>query len=424
MSVKIINSVFGFILCIKSKISLFSRYYRYNLGNRNPLYVVILVLIPTILYCNPIVHKPDKTKQKLAAIDNKLYIISSINGGQFTEYSKTASIDDNIKITIVLYKSNGSRIIPYSFVYDFCDYGIKQAEIRFSPEIDSLIDKSMMNSSLNGLGHCTIKWYKVEEANGEHYSNTYPSWHWEKIPYKETEVIEWRNNFIVPADVTPTVFGPVYCNGDVVGTMRFKAILTINDESISTPGNESTYKGSINQDVHRISSKGNTNNEVINYGLAMCNLPYIWGSESFTGSKWDKHQAELFIGADCADFVVAAHQMAGKQLPYDSIKDLSYTKIIAVQCSEENGNYLDEQNSKIRIGNEGINIGDIIYWGEAHVGLLYADKSDPQGEYSGHADGIFNQWDLVLHTLFAEPKIESIQDIPKYGKLKVYRYKE
>ena len=327
-------------------------------------------------------------------------------------------------MTIVFYKSNGSTIIPYIPINDSSHYGIEQSEIKFSTEIDSIIGTDVQYQSLSNLGHCSIKWYKVEEANGDHYSNTYPSWHWEKIPYKETEVIEWRNRLIVTADVTPTVFDPMYCNGNVVGTMRFKAVININGETYSTPGKESTYKGSISQDVHRISLKGHTNNEVINYALTMCNLPYIWGSESFTGSKWDKHQAELYIGADCADFVVAAYQMAGKGLPYDSIKDLSYTKIIAIQCSEENGNYLDEQNSTIPIGEEGINIGDIVYWGEVHVGLFYADKSDPQGEYSGDADGIFNQWDMVLHTLFAEPKIESIQDIPMYGKRKVYRYKE
>ena len=134
--------------------------------------------------------------------------------------SKTASIDDDVKLSIAL--SHNSEIIVPPF---------------------------------ENLGNISIKWYKVEEANGDYYSNTDPSWHWEEIPYKETEVLEWRDQFIITADVTPTVFQPVYCDGKVVGTMRYKAVLTIDGETYSTPCIESKYRGSISRDVHRISLK-------------------------------------------------------------------------------------------------------------------------------------------------------------------------
>ncbi|MEA1973723.1 MAG: hypothetical protein U9N34_10605, partial [Candidatus Cloacimonadota bacterium] len=282
--------------------------------------------------------------------------------------------------------------------------------------------------SLTELGNVTIKWYKIEEANGNYYSNTYPSWHWHEIPYKETEVVEWRNKFIVTANVTPTVFDPVYCDDKVVGTMRYKAVLTIDGETYSTPGKDSKYKGSISNKVHRISLKGNTDNEVINYAFAMCNLPYIWGSASFTGDKYDNHQAELFIGADCADFCVAAHQMSGNQIPYDQVKNNQYTKVITTIRSKIGEVYLNSNRKSIKVGENGVKTGDFIYWnfdisGSGHVGLFYRDKSDPNGKNEGNADGIFNTWDLVIHTLFHEPGVKTIGDAYQ-GKIRIYRYKD
>ena len=385
---------------------------------------IVFFLIFHLLHSNPVVHLSKSEIQELKAKDKTLQIISSVNGGAFSLESKTATIDDDVKISIVFWKSNGTRLIPYSMVDDVNPSGTDQPRITYGSETDSLLIRSVMNPSLKSLGDISIKWYKIEEANGDDYSNTKPSWHWEDIPYKETEIVEWRDKFIVNVDVTPTVFEPVYCNGKVVGTMRYKAVVTIDGDTYSTPGKESKHKGSISKAVHRISLKGNTDNEVINYALAMCNLPYIWGSESFTGDKYDNHQAELFIGADCADFCVAAHQMADKQLPYDSIKDLSHTKVIAKQHSADNGNYLNVENQKITVGTNGVQVGDFIYWGTAHVGLFYEDKSDPDSNLAGEADGIFNEWDLVLHTLYAEPKVEAIKDIKNYGDLKIFRFKD
>ena len=339
-----------------------------------------------------------------------IQIISSINDSVYTIDSKIASIDDDIKLSIVFNQKLQNNIINYSPVENL-----------------SIVESGISNNDIvhwDEVGESSIKWYKIEEANGDYYSNTEPTWHWENIPYKETEIVEWRNQFIVTADVTPTVFKPVFCNGKITGTMRYKAVLNIDGDTFSTPGKDSKYRGSISNKVHRISLKGNTDSKIINFALAMCNLPYIWGSASFTGSKWDNHQAELFIGADCADFAVAAYQMAGYQLAYDSIKDRTKTKIIAKQATHQNGNYLDAQNDVIIVGENGIHPGDFVYWGKVHVGLYYEDKSDPESSYRGKRDGIFNKFDLVIHTLYAEPKIESISEIPDYGNLTIYQFKE
>ena len=372
--------------------------------------IVLIVILAALhqLFPASVLQLTESARQKLDSNDKTCHIISSINDGNYTIDSKTASIDDVVKLSIVCSQKSDNKIIIYS---NFNNLEIEYSGVNVC-ETKPLIE----------LGKVSIKWYKIEERDGNDYSNTAPTWHWENIPYKETEVIGWRDQFIVVADVTPTVFDPVFCNGKIVGTIRYKAVLNIDGDSYSTPGKDSRYKGSISNKVHRISLKGNTECEVINFALALCNLPYIWGSASFTGSVWDKQQAELFIGADCADFAVAAHQLAGKQLPYDCIKDQFHTKIIAKQHSQQNGNYLTSQEEFISIGDNGVQTGDFIYWGRAHVGLFYADKSDPESSYAGEADGKFNQWDLVIHTLFAEPKIECISDIPNYGDLTVYRF--
>ena len=387
--------------------------------------VLILVFLSVLCLANPVIHLSECELQELKDKDNTLLIISSVNGKPYSSYSKTASIEDEVKLSVVLWKNIGNRFATYSEVENLIHKGFEHSNTKIKIQISGGEEGYMkMIPSLKALGNVSIKWYKIEEANGDDYNNPDPSWHWEDIPYKETEVVEWRNKFIVNADVTPTVFEPVYCNGKVVGTMRYKAVLTINDETFSTPDKESKHMNSISKAVHRISLKGNTNNEVINCALAMCNLPYIWGSASFTGDKYDNHQAELFIGADCADFCVAAHQMAGKQLPYDCIRYLSHTRIITKENSVKNGNYLDSDNNEIKVGNDGVQAGDFVYWGTAHVGLFFEDKSNPNGQYSGQADGIFNHWDLVLHTLEAEPKIERIMNIQDYGNLTVYRFEK
>ncbi len=357
------------------------------------LFLSFLYCFNTILHSNPVILLSEKEKQSLLKNDKTLHIISSVNGETFSLMSKTASVDDDVKLSIA-WKHNSEILTP----------------------------------PFDNLENVSIKWYKIEEANGDDYSNTFPSWHWDDIPYKETEVVEWRNKFIVTADVSPSVFETVYCNGKVVGTMRYKAVLMIDGETYATPGKESKHKGSISKDVHRISLKGNTRNEVINYAFAMCNLPYIWGSASFTGDKYNNHQAEFFIGADCADFCVAAHQMAGNQIPYDQIKNNEYTKIISTITNTNKTDYLDSKGESIKVGENGVKTGDFIYWnfdisGSGHVGLFYQDKSDPVGAFHGEADGILNKWDLVIHTLFHEPEVKTIEDA-YHGKIRIYRYKE
>ncbi len=350
----------------------------------------------------------------LAGDINNIYIVSNIDGSVFTNDSKTASINDTLRMSIVGNNENNGEQVYYS----------NSTKLQINGQV---ISESNIQNWAEINNDYSIKWFKVEEANGKYYNNTSPSWHWEDIPYKETEIIEWRDRYDIIPCVEPTIFRAVFCNGKTVGTMRFKVTLTINGITISTPGKDSKYKGSISDKVHRISLKGNTGNEIINHAYSLCNLPYIWGSESFTGSKWDNHQSELFIGADCADFAVAAYQLAGYQIPYDEIRNNEYTDIIATVYSYQDKNLLNINEEIIVVGKEGIQIGDFIYWNYntsgGHVALFLEDKSDPNGEFAGQSDRVFNEWDLVIQTLFHEPEVKSVGDA-YHGNVRVYRYRD
>ena len=341
-------------------------------------------------------------------------IISKTNDSNYNDISKLSSVNDNLKMSFVVVTEMNGITKYYSDVEHF--------------ELGGESIKKNTISNIKDLSEdVQISWCKIEEANGKDYNNCSPNWHWEEIPYKETKMTEWDNWSIITPDVKPTIFAPVYCNKKITGTMRFKCSINFNQQIYSSKGKKSKYKGSISEKIHRISLKGNTENEVINFAFAMCNLPYIWGSANFSNnSNWD-NQAERFIGADCADFAVAAHQLAGNQIPYDSIKKLSHTKIIETVATFNNGNYLDNSNNLIEIGDNGIQVGDFVYWkydqpGAGHVGLFLKDKSDPRGEFNGTSDGLFNKWDLVIHTLFHEPEIKSIGTAYS-GNIRIYRFK-
>ncbi|MEZ5357954.1 MAG: hypothetical protein R3F48_03925 [Candidatus Zixiibacteriota bacterium] len=249
--------------------------------------------------------------------------------------------------------------------------------------------------------NATIAWYKIEsDARGKWYSNTSPEWHWDSLDYVQTTWV--ANAASVVADVAPTVLYPIILDKIAVGTMRYRVVIDVDGKKYSSPGMREKYKGCITEAVHRISRKGNTGNAIIDYGLTMCNNPYIWGSASFSGSEFD-NQAERFLGADCADFAVAAARMAGySKMPYGGSSTLGpYTDAIANARKIRRDVYIDGHGKKIAIDSGRVHIGDFIVW-DGHVGLLYED-TDPIG--------VLNVSDLVLHTLFAEPQIAPIGKI-------------
>lgn len=311
-------------------------------------------------------------------------IVSGVNGDIPTDKNKTIVFDDDCTLyPVCIYENNGERQI-------------------LSPA-DSVSLSGKIHDALpidDYLADYTITWFKIEnDAERRWYSNTDPVWHWDTLDYKRTE---WTaGSLSVSVDVAPTVLTPLRIDGKAVGTMRFQVTVEIDGQTYSSPGIEPRYKGCITESVHRISRRGRTGNGILDYAFALCNNPYIWGSASFTGSKFD-NQAERFLGADCADFAVASARLAGYTLmPYGGSRTLSpYTYNIASIQKTRRGVYIDRQDKQIAVGNAHVRPGDFIVW-DGHVGLFYKD-TEPIG--------LLDESDLTLHTLFAEPKIETLKN--------------
>ena len=107
-------------------------------------YLKLFVLLVSVYYshlllANPIIQLSESEIQELREKDKTLHIISSVNNEPFSLKSKTASIDDDVKLSVVFWKSNGTRIIPYSLVDNLNQFGTHQSSISYGSKTDSLL---------------------------------------------------------------------------------------------------------------------------------------------------------------------------------------------------------------------------------------------------------------------------------------------
>lgn len=262
--------------------------------------------------------------------------------------------------------------------------------------------KDIQGDSISGWpeghhGPLEIKWYKVEPMD-KYLSNTEGGWHWEHVRHAETLFEE--GDWSVKADVNPTILR----TRTGMGTMRFKASVSLGDMTVSSPGAGAYSRSGIKDSVHRISVRGNTGVALIDWAYSFMNLPYIWGSETPTGRQSD-HQSERFIGADCADFIVAAARRAGYKMRYGGSHNLSpsdpagYTVDIAKQPRLGRDGVYRDGDKKIIFGPGGALPGDIVFFKRRHVGILVKD-TPPMGFLSPN--------DSMLHALWKEPREDPI----------------
>ena len=261
-----------------------------------------------------------------------------------------------------------------------------------------------------------VVWIKVEpEKRSYSNGNDKRGW-WDAITYRETH---WKGqaNATAPADVSPLWLGGVEWEGTPVGSMRYKVALEFDGFYLSSPGRENIGRGGQLPGVLRVSRLGGAKNPSVDQALALSNLPYIWGSAEFRGSAApSSHQAEQYIGADCADMVVAAWRKSGiTNMRYSGavplVHALGGNKSAATIGSMEEGVYLDTRGREIVIGPEGIQPGAGVFWvyrngTRGHAGML-AQDSGPDGV----ANGILDRHDLVLHTSWAPPILQELGDI-------------
>ena len=212
----------------------------------------------------------------------------------------------------------------------------------------------------------TIRWYKVEPIHNS-YSYVKRS---NPIDYAETPFARgWR----VRADVHPTHLGDQFKEvRSGIGIMRYKATLRLKDRQVSTPGREALSNGGISKKLHNITHRPHTG-KVTDYAFELFNTPYIWGSMGY--------QVDGHVGVDCADLVVYALRRSGRKIDYTWSKGLVADR---------------RRFAKIKDGR--VRVGDILYHGR-HVGMLHEENGN------GKLDGA----DKVVHTLFHEPEVVTVQ---------------
>jgi len=243
---------------------------------------------------------------------------------------------------------------------------------------------------------CPVKvsWQKVE-AKVESYNNAYsapPA----NISYAETD---WKEGWSVAADVHPTLMHDDFSDvSHGLGTMRYKLLVQAGDQSVSSKGLECREGGAVCRAVHTVAYR--KDDSYLGYLHELFNLPYIYGSKRIKGG----HQSDLLVGSDCADFAVYGkrRQRGRKKFGYTYTGGLYKLskKRFRVALDSENC-YVDKKGKRLEFGNrKRVRPGDLINFDAGHVGVLVEDDGD----------GYLDTGDLIMHTLFREPEIVSIED--------------
>ncbi len=302
----------------------------------------------------------------------------------------------------------GEKILMYAVVEG--TMGARHVVVSSAPSILQKgrvlpSEKIVRQESIHGL---ELKWYKVQ-AIGESYNNTAGGFHWDKIDYEEFPISHWGTNWHVLADAHPL---PPYSDENKgAGTMAFMLRVRQAGKILSSPGKGSIFRGGLSDSVPRVAFR--KDDSYIGRLTELFNTPYIWGS---SGTSPKDHQSERLIGSDCADFIVYGARRLGKHIPYRATWHLPLvTKTIARSKSvDEKGRFLDRAKHPLKIGEKAIHIGDLLLF-KGHVGALVRDMT-PKGILDGN--------DVMIHTLWAPPKMQPIGETPySSSNVKILRWK-
>jgi len=324
----------------------------------------------------------------------KIYLTSCINGGVCSTTPKEVLLGDDVKLNLVVEAKKNNKQVYFS---DKTDLELNGERIDFD------LIKSWEE------GDVKINWYKIESRFSSYNNVGGKYFRWDTPSYLETLVKE-GDEWEIKADGHPTNLLSDVNNG--LGTMRYKAEFIYKDFKISTPGKESSDIQGIKNNVHRVSFR--KDNNFLGWLTSFFNVPYVYGSAG--------RQIDAYVGADCADFVVGAYKKAsGRDVPYTYAAGLTNfaDRIIKQEEIFTDGKNFYKGNELLRYGKD-VKEGDLILYGGWHVGVLFEDRSNPFGEYSGDADGILDNYDLIINTFFDFPKKESIE---KYGEFSILRWK-
>ncbi|HEV8325309.1 MAG TPA: hypothetical protein VG389_27105, partial [Myxococcota bacterium] len=240
----------------------------------------------------------------------------------------------------------------------------------------------------------------------------------DRIAYFETPIAGADDRWTLAADAHPTE-----ARGDVhggLGTMRFAAALSADDGAtwVSSPGAATVDRNGIRDEVTRVSYR--ETDDLAGWLTSLFNVPEVFGSV--------EAQAERYVGADCADVIVAAVRARGhRAVRYTFVDGLwKYTRPVAPELSLSADGRLapvapaDARTAPALRWGADVRRGDLVpirYDGPAdayggrhwpHVGVLYRDASDPAGPAHGGPDGVLDGFDLLLHMTHPALAVEEL----------------
>ncbi|MSP63059.1 MAG: hypothetical protein EXR72_22525 [Myxococcales bacterium] len=183
-----------------------------------------------------------------------------------------------------------------------------------------------------GCGAISVTWRRVEPTmmhtispppNRENatYSNAvifgphHGEWiGWDRIEYLEGDL---DGGGFTRAVVDARPGDPRFDTHDGLGTMRLAATVSAGGRRVATPGALDRDGPGIADRVFRYTFR--RGDDFLGWLTSYFNVPYLFGS----AGHFAKAQAERYVGADCADVLVAALRRAGRRdLDYSSVAQL------------------------------------------------------------------------------------------------------
>jgi len=225
---------------------------------------------------------------------------------------------------------------------------------------------------------------------------------YDKLEYVETPLPSDGTAVLWVRDAKPSAaIGLPERKGELalLGVMHLAATIELAGATRHTPGMETTERdGQIGDRVFRYTIR--SGDDFAGWLTSFFNVPYLFGSANFGA----KSQAERYIGADCADLLVAGLRRAGHKLEYSSVAKLVATlqKVagpVELQACKPGAKC---EPTALKLGTD-VKLGDLIAidyvdadelprnWD--HIVALMADSGP-----GGIPDGVLGAEDLVADT--------------------------
>ena len=358
-----------------------------------------------------------------------LLLVAGVAGAVPRDRAVHARLGQPVELRAVVREKHGRQVRYYADVPRFFLRGRLVRGRRLLP--------------LSRLGAARWRWYRVEPR--PHHVNTAPPnkgnkaysnarlfgknhgrWiGYDNLEYHESLIPGSRTALIRPTRTRPS-HPRVDVNGGL-GTMRYKVQLQLGSETLSSPGMEAQRRGGISPAVMRVTFR--SGDDLVGHLHGFFNVPNVFGS----AGHGDRHQTDLYQGADCADVIIGAVRAAGYRMPYTSVSGLKrYTrKVTRRLLLTREGLFVADgprrgQRAVVAFGAEGLHPGDLMlidYYGFTgsprswdHIAVVDRDRG---------TRGRFDPADPVLHMgyLFGLIEEPALGEAPAYVQFLRFRPK-